>query len=190
MKKDQSQKIIIGIDPGSVIMGYGILSVSGKNAEMLSMGVLKMNKDASPYERLRKIYDGVSALIRRYNPDELAIEAPFYGKNIQSMLKLGRAQGVAIAAALASDIAVHEYAPMEIKRAITGTGKASKEQVASLLQKMLHIPDTSMQIELDATDGLAVAFCHFVQSTSPLQRQKTSSWADFVRKNPDKVHGL
>ncbi|MDO4770753.1 crossover junction endodeoxyribonuclease RuvC [Porphyromonas sp.] len=190
MKKGRDQKIIIGIDPGSVIMGYGILCVTGKSAEMIAMGVLKMDKTASPYERLKKIYDGVSALIRRYNPDDLAIEAPFYGKNVQSMLKLGRAQGVAIAAALASDTLVHEYAPMEIKRAITGTGRASKEQVATLLQKMLHIPEESMQIELDATDGLAVAFCHFVQSTSPLQRQKSGSWADFVRKNPDKVRGL
>lgn len=190
MKAEKERKVIIGIDPGSVIMGYGILSVSGKSAEMSAMGVLKMDREASPYERLKRIYDGVSALIRRYNPDELAIEAPFYGKNIQSMLKLGRAQGVAIAAALAFDITVHEYAPMEIKRAITGTGRASKEQVATLLQKMLHIPDESMKIELDATDGLAVAFCHFVQSTSPLQRQKSGTWADFVRKNPDKVRGL
>lgn len=190
MKIGIDQKIIIGIDPGSVIMGYGVLSVEGKKAEMLAMGVLKMNKESSQYDRLRRIYEGVSALIRRYQPHELAIEAPFYGKNIQSMLKLGRAQGVAIAAALASEITVHEYAPMEIKRAITGTGRASKEQVATLLQKVLHIPDESMNIELDATDGLAVAFCHFVQSSTPFTKQKSNSWADFARKNPDKIRGL
>ncbi len=184
------ERIIIGIDPGSVVMGYGILRVRAKSAEMLAMGVLKMDGKASPYDRLRRVYDGVCALIRRYKPDELAIEAPFYGKNIQTMLKLGRVQGVAIAAAMASDITVHEYAPMEVKRAITGSGSSSKEQVALLLQKVLHIPDDSMQIEFDATDGLAVAFCHFVRSTSPLQSRSSGSWKEYIKQNPDKVRGL
>ena len=185
-----SKKTIIGIDPGTVIMGYGVLSYEGKKVQVEALGVIQLRKYQSHYTRLLHIHEGVSALIRRHSPHELAIEAPFYGKNIQTTLKLGRAQGVAMAAALAHNIPITEYAPTEIKRAITGNGGASKEQVASLLQRMLHIPQESMLPELDATDGLAAAYCHFLQLTSPLPQRASSSWADFIRNNPDKVKGL
>ena len=127
-------------------------------------------------------------LIDQYHPDELAIEAPFFGKNVQSMLKLGRAQGVAMAAALERDIPIFEYAPLKIKMSITGNGNASKEQVAGMLQRYLHIPNESMLPQLDATDGLAAALCHFFQTNKPVQDKKYTSWKDFIAKNPNKVH--
>lgn len=184
------QKTIIGIDPGTILTGYGILRCHGSQAEMVAMGVLQLGKMESHYRRLQEIYRGVGALIRRYRPDELAIEAPFYGKNVQTMLKLGRAQGVAIAAALESDLPITEYAPKEVKRAITGNGAASKEQVADLLRRMLKIPQESMLPQLDATDGLAVAFCHYIQLTSPLPRSSAGSWKDYIKNHPEKVRGL
>lgn len=183
-----TERIILGIDPGTIIMGYGLLRVLDRKPSLEAMGVLKLNKYDDHYLRLRKIYDRVSGLIDEYHPDELAIEAPFFGKNVQSMLKLGRAQGVAMAAALEHDIPIFEYAPLKIKMAITGNGDASKEQVAGMLQRFLHIPQESMLPQLDATDGLAAAVCHFFQFTSPVKAKKYTGWKDFINKNPGKVH--
>ncbi|MEG1904339.1 MAG: crossover junction endodeoxyribonuclease RuvC, partial [Bacteroidales bacterium] len=153
----------------------------------MAMGVLQLNKFDDHYLRLKRIFERVVALIDQYHPDELAIEAPFFGKNVQSMLKLGRAQGVAMAAALSRELPITEYAPLKIKMAITGSGAASKEQVASMLQKILRIPQENMLPQLDATDGLAAALCHFYQANRPLQEKSYSSWKDFIAKNPSKV---
>jgi crossover junction endodeoxyribonuclease RuvC len=138
---------------------------------------------------LRHIFERVQGIVEGYLPDEMAIEAPFFGKNVQSMLKLGRAQGVAMAAALSRDVPITEYAPMKIKMAITGNGKASKEQVADMLQRMLHIPDTEMGPFMDATDALGAAYCHYLQMGRPTVDAHYHGWADFIRKNPDKVRG-
>jgi crossover junction endodeoxyribonuclease RuvC len=184
-----NDKIILGIDPGTIIMGYGVLRVAEKKTYLDTMGVLKLNKFEDHYVRLNHIFDRVLQLIDTYKPEVLAIEAPFFGKNVQSMLKLGRAQGVAIAAALHREIPIFEYAPLKIKMAITGNGQASKEQVAGMLQRMLHIPDESMLPQLDATDGLAAAFCHYLETSHPkMTGNSASNWKDFVSKNPEKVH--
>lgn len=155
MTKD---RVILGIDPGTIVMGYGVLTIEGNKPKLEAMGILQLNKYEDHYLRLRKIFERVLGLIDQYHPDELAIEAPFFGKNVQSMLKLGRAQGVAMAAALERDIPIFEYAPLKIKMSITGNGNAAKEQVAGMLQRYLHIPEASMLPQLDATDGLAAAF--------------------------------
>jgi len=181
------ERIILGIDPGTVVMGYGIIRIEGKKPVLEAMGVLQLNKYEDHYLRLRKIFERVLGLIEQYHPDELAIEAPFFGKNVQSMLKLGRAQGVAIAAALSRDIPIFEYAPLKIKMSITGNGQASKEQVAGMLQRMLHIPQENMLPQLDATDGVAAALCHYLQSNNPLSEKKYTGWKDFISKNPGKV---
>ena len=181
------ERIILGIDPGTIVMGYGIIRIEGKNPVLEAMGVLQLNKYEDHYLRLRKIFERVLGLIEQYHPDELAIEAPFFGKNVQSMLKLGRAQGVAIAAALSRDIPIFEYAPLKIKMSITGNGQASKEQVAGMLQRMLHIPQENMLPQLDATDGVAAALCHYLQSNNPLSEKKYTGWKDFISKNPGKV---
>lgn len=181
------EKIILGIDPGTIIMGYGILAIRDNKPFLETMGVLKLNKYEDYYLRLKKIYERVTSLIEQYHPDELAIEAPFYGKNVQSMLKLGRAQGVAMAAALEKEVPIFEYAPLKIKMSITGNGNASKEQVAGMLQRILKIPQESMLPQLDATDGLAAALCHHLQSKNPVMEKKYNSWKDFIAKNPDKV---
>ena len=153
MSKVQKERIILGIDPGTQVMGYGVVLVLNNKPQMLTMGVLKLSTKDDHYLRLRKIYGFVLELVEKYLPDELAIEAPFYGKNVQSMLKLGRAQGVAMAAALARDIPVFEYAPLKIKMSLTGNGKAAKEQVAYMVQHYLKIPEDKMLPELDATDA-------------------------------------
>jgi crossover junction endodeoxyribonuclease RuvC len=181
------EKIILGIDPGTIVMGYGLLRVADNKPSLVTMGVLQLDKYEDHYLRLRKIFDRVLSLIDEYHPDELAIEAPFFGKNVQSMLKLGRAQGVAMAAALERDIPIFEYAPLKIKMAITGNGSAAKEQVAAMLQRYLKIPQENMLPQLDATDGLAAAVCHFFQSKSPVQDKKYSGWKDFIAKNPGRV---
>ena len=180
-------RIIIGIDPGTNVMGYGILGVKGRKASMIAMGVIELHRADSHYLRLRHIYDRVLSLVEGFLPDEMAIEAPFFGKNVQSMLKLGRAQGVAMAAALERDIPIFEYAPLKIKMSITGNGNAAKEQVAGMLQRYLHIPDASMLPQLDATDGLAAAVCHYFQTNNPIQEKKYTGWKDFIAKNPGKV---
>lgn len=181
------ERIILGIDPGTNVMGYGILRVVKNKPQLLAMGVLQLNKFDDHYLRLKRIFERVVGLIDQYHPDELAIEAPFFGKNVQSMLKLGRAQGVAMAAALSRDLPITEYAPLKIKMAITGSGAASKEQVAAMLQKILHIPQENMLPQLDATDGLAAALCHFYQSNRPALEKSYSSWKDYISKNPSKI---
>ena len=148
----------MGIDPGTVVLGYGLLGTQGKNLDVISMGVLKLSKYPGHALRLKKIFERILALVEEYKPDELSIEAPFYAKNVQSMLKLGRAQGVAMAAALFRDIPITEYSPREIKRSITGNGNASKEQVAAMLKTLVGF-DLAAE-SLDATDGLAAAVCH------------------------------
>lgn len=187
-QKTSIEKIILGIDPGTNVMGYGVLRVVGNKAEMLTMGVIELKKYASHYLKLGKIFERVTSIIESYKPDEMAIEAPFFGKNVQSMLKLGRAQGVAITAAILRDIPITEYEPMKIKMAITGNGAASKEQVAGMLQRMLKIPKEDMDIQMDATDALGAAYCHFIQMGKPKTEHKFNSWKDFVQKNADKVH--
>ena len=182
-----AEKIILGIDPGTNVMGYGVISVVGNKAEMVSMGVIDMRKMSDPYLRLGHILQRVTGLIDEYLPDEMAIEAPFFGTNIQSMLKLGRAQGVAIAAAIQRDIPIHEYMPTKIKMAITGNGNASKEQVAGMLQRMLKLNNDEMPKFMDATDALGAAYCHFIQMGRPESGAKHySSWKDFAIKNKDR----
>lgn len=186
----QWDRIIIGIDPGTNLMGYGILGVKGNRPHMIAMGVIRLNKIAGHYLRLGHIYKRVTGIIEQYLPDEMALEAPFYGKNVQSMLKLGRAQGVAMAAAIARDISVTEYEPRKIKLAITGNGGASKEQVRELLRRILVIPDESLIPELDSTDALAAALCHYYEGLKPAVAKGPSSWKEFIAKNPGRVSGL
>lgn len=181
------ERVILGIDPGTIVMGYGVLRIVGNKPKVETLGILQLDKFEDHYLRLRKIFERVTGLIDEYHPDELAIEAPFFGKNVQSMLKLGRAQGVAISAALNRDIPIFEYAPLKIKMSITGNGKASKEQVAGMLQRFLHIPDESMLPQLDATDGLAAAVCHFFQTNNPISEKKYTGWKDYINRNPGKV---
>jgi crossover junction endodeoxyribonuclease RuvC len=182
-----TEKVIIGIDPGTTIMGYGVIKVKGKTPEVLALGVLELKKYDDHYLKLRKIFERVRQLIDTYNPDEMAIEAPFFGKNVQSMLKLGRAQGVAMAAALTRNIPIFEYAPLRIKQAITGSGAASKEQVAAMLQHILKFKEIPKY--LDATDGLAAAVCHHFQSQASSNEKPVKSWKEFIAKNPGKVKG-
>ncbi|NCB83543.1 MAG: crossover junction endodeoxyribonuclease RuvC [Bacteroidia bacterium] len=184
MVKDQ---IILGIDPGTTVMGYGIIRVSKNQPEMMAMGVLELRKYIDHYHKLQKIFSRTLSLVDEYKPDSLAIEAPFFGKNVQSMLKLGRAQGAAIAAALYRDLPVYEYAPLKIKMSITGNGRAAKEQVADMLRRYLKISAEAMLPQLDATDGLAAAYCHFLQLGTPFQESEYKSWKDYVSKNEQKV---
>ncbi len=183
------ERIILGVDPGTVIMGYGLLKINGAKPNFMAMGIIELGKLTDPYLRLKRIYDRITGIIEEFLPDEMAIEAPFFGKNVQSMLKLGRAQGVAIAAALARDLPITEYAPRRIKQSITGSGDASKEQVAEMLQRLLHIPQDSMLPALDATDGLAVALCHYYQTSNPLAsgNRVLRNWSDFVKNNPNRI---
>ncbi len=187
MSQIQKERIIIGIDPGTQVMGYGVLRILNNKPQMMTIGVLKLSAKDDHYLKLKKIYDFVLSLVEEYLPDELAIEAPFFGKNVQSMLKLGRAQGVAMAAALSRDIPVFEYAPLKIKMSLTGNGKAAKEQVAYMVQNYLKIPQEQMLKELDATDGMAAALCHFFQTNRPQTEKAFTSWKDFINKNPGKV---
>jgi crossover junction endodeoxyribonuclease RuvC len=178
------ERIILGIDPGTSITGYGLIKAVDKNVGLLAMGVIKLKKIEDPYLKLKEIFFQTVLLIDKYCPDEFAIEAPFYGKNVQSMLKLGRAQGVAIAAALQRDIPITEYAPRKVKMAITGQGSASKEQVAAILKNILGLKEISP--ELDSTDALAVALCHFYQK-STTSGKNYRGWDDFLKKNPSKI---
>ncbi len=181
------ERVIMGIDPGTNVMGYGVLGVNGKSPEVVVMGVIQLSRFDSHYLRLRRIFERVTSLVDQYLPDELAIEAPFFGKNVQSMLKLGRAQGVAMAAVLARDIPIAEYAPLSIKQSVTGRGSASKEQVATMLQHILHIPQGDMPALLDATDALAAALTHFYESDKPTLTKGPSSWKQFLAANPDRI---
>ena len=184
----QWDRIIIGIDPGTNLMGYSILGIKSKKPQMIAMGVIELSKIPNHYLRLKRIYERVLTLVEQYLPDEMAIEAPFFGKNVQSMLKLGRAQGVAIAAALSRDVSITEYEPRKIKMAITGQGQASKEQVAGMLQRLLKLDASEMCKFMDATDALGAAYCHFLQMSRPETGAKHySSWKDFANKNKARV---
>lgn len=180
-------RVIMGIDPGTNVLGYGLLGIRGKQPCPLVMGVVQLNRFDNHYLRLRRIYERVSGLVEQYLPDEMAIEAPFFGKNVQSMLKLGRAQGVAMAAALTRDIPISEYAPLKIKQSVTGNGQASKEQVANMLKAILHIPEEKMPALLDATDALAAALTHFYETGKPAVARTARSWAEFLKANPDRL---
>lgn len=193
---------ILGIDPGTNYMGYGVLEVEGRTLRAVVLGDVDLHKIADPYAKLRYIFDCVCRLITDYEPSEVALESPFFGANVQSMLKLGRAQGVAMAAALSRNKSVFEYAPTRIKQAITGTGAASKEQVAGIVMRTLKIEDPPRR--LDATDGMAVALCHYFTSTSPIDRalgtarvkglggdkrarkRGTQTWESFLKEHPDR----
>ncbi|MDP1745205.1 MAG: crossover junction endodeoxyribonuclease RuvC [Bacteroidota bacterium] len=179
-----TDKIILGIDPGTTVMGYGLIHIKGNKMHLIVMGVLRLEKVADHALKLQKIFNCVIALIDEYKPDELAIEAPFFGKNVQSMLKLGRAQGVAIAGALSRNIPIQEYAPKKIKLSITGNGNASKEQVAAMLKTLLNFKETPEF--LDATDGLAAAVCHHFQRKPGTAQKTYTGWKAFLSENPEK----
>ncbi len=182
----QTDRIILGIDPGTTIMGYGIIHIKGKKMELVQMGVLHLSKLGSHELKLKRIFERTLQLVDEYKPDEFAVEAPFFGKNVQSMLKLGRAQGVSMAAALYREVPIFEYAPKKIKMAITGKGTASKEQVASMLQSLLNIKE--MPKHLDASDGLAAAVCHYFQRNPAGGKEKNyTGWGAFLKDNPDKL---
>ena len=179
---------ILGVDPGTLFMGYALLDTAGNKAEIVDFGVLDVHKLDGQYPRLQKEFFFLQQLIDQYQPSELAIETQFVDKNPQTMIKIVHAQGVAIAAALSRDIPVNEYSPMKIKMAITGNGAAAKEQVAGMLQRMLHISQQDMDVQFDATDALGAAYCHFIQMGKPEVEHKFGSWKDFVQKNADKIH--
>jgi len=185
LKKKPKERIILGIDPGTTITGYGVIKTVGTNPELIAIGSIDLSRYDDHYLKLKHIFDRTIGIIDEYHPDELAVEAPFYGKNVQSMLKLGRAQGAAIAAALSRSLPIFEYAPRKIKLSITGQGAASKEQVAAMLMHILKFHKS--EIKLDATDGLAAALCHFYQTNNPVKEKPCNSWKDFVNKNPKRV---
>ncbi len=183
------EKIILGIDPGTNIMGYGVIIVTGTKATLIAMGVIDLRSCRDTYLKLGKIFERVTGIIDSFLPDEMAIEAPFFGKNIQSMLKLGRAQGVAMAAAINHGIPLTEYAPLKIKMAITGNGSASKKQVADMLQRLLSIGEEDMPRFEDATDALGAAYCHYLQMGRPeiCSEKDVKNWKEFLSKNADKI---
>jgi crossover junction endodeoxyribonuclease RuvC len=184
--KIQKEKIILGIDPGTTIMGFGLIKVVGNKMSLLLLNELILNKLDDHYLRLKHIFERTIDLIEKYHPDEIAIEAPFFGKNVQSMLKLGRAQGVAMAAGLSKEIPITEYSPKKIKMSITGNGNASKEQVAKMLQSLLGIK--KLPNNLDSTDGLAAAVCHLYNQNNTLSSEKNySGWSAFVKQNEKRI---
>lgn len=184
-KPAQKEKIILGIDPGTTIMGFGLIKVVGKQMDFMQLNELLLKKYDDHYLKLKLIFERTLELIDTFHPDEIAIEAPFFGKNVQSMLKLGRAQGVAMAAGLSREIPVTEYSPKKIKMAITGNGNASKEQVAKMLQSTLKLK--TLPKNLDSTDGLAAAVCHFYNQNTVAAGKNYSGWAAFVKQNPGKI---
>ncbi len=205
MATEESFKVM-GIDPGTNYMGYGVIEVVGRKVKCVVLGIIDLHKIEDPYAKLKRIFDRVGALVDEYQPREVALEAPFFGENVQSMLKLGRAQGVAMAAALSREVDVFEYAPTRIKQSITGQGSASKEQLANMVASILKIND--MPKKLDATDGIAAALCHYFTLQNPLNgvlasdkvkglgggrksstRGGSSSWEQFVKSNPHRVGG-
>ncbi len=179
------ERIILGIDPGTNVMGYGLILCKGEKMKVIQFGVIHLGKYKNHEIKLKKIFDRVTELIKEYLPDEVALEAPFFGKNVQSMLKLGRAQGVAMAAALNRGMPIHEYAPKKVKQSVTGNGNASKEQVANMIQMLLKFEDTPKL--LDATDALAVAICHHYSSKSGVIPGSKKSWKSFIADNPGRV---
>ena len=181
-----NSKIILGIDPGTTIMGYGIIKATGENVSLIDFNDFSLKKLDNHYLKLKKIFSSLTEIIDKYNPDEIAIEAPFFGKNVQSMLKLGRAQGVAMAAGLVKEIPITEYSPKKIKMAITGNGNASKEQVAKMLQSILKFDEIPKN--LDSTDSLAAAMCHFFNSKKITSiGTKFSGWQSYIKNNPEKI---
>jgi crossover junction endodeoxyribonuclease RuvC len=185
LKVKPKERIILGIDPGTNITGYGVIKTVGTVPELIAIGAIDLSKFDDHYLIIKHIFERTIGIIDEYHPDELAIEAPFFGKNVQSMLKLGRAQGAAISAALTRSLPIFEYAPRKIKMSITGQGAASKEQVAAMLMNILKFQ--IKDIKLDATDGLAAALCHFYQTNNPVQEKAFNSWKDFMSKNPKRV---
>jgi crossover junction endodeoxyribonuclease RuvC len=182
--KTTKDKIILGIDPGTNVMGYGLIHEQNNTLALITLGVMTLDKYDSHALKLKKIFERMLMLIDQYKPDELAIEAPFFGKNVQSMLKLGRAQGVAIAAAVYRDVPIFEYSPRKIKQAITGNGASSKEQVCAMLEQQFKMKLN--EEKLDATDGLAAALCHYYQNKSLLGSAKSNGWSDFLKNNPQR----
>lgn len=180
-------KIILGIDPGTLMMGFGIIKINSSKVMLLEMGVLKLSSKKDPHERLQLIHKKVKELIEEFHPHDFAIEAPFFGKNVQSMLKLGRAQGVAIASAMQAGLTVTEYSPKKIKQSITGNGNADKEQVWKMLQTILLLKKEIKYY--DASDALAVAVCHHFQNNSlnKSASKKLNGWEDFIKKNPERA---
>jgi crossover junction endodeoxyribonuclease RuvC len=182
-KKIVSERIILGMDPGTTIMGYGVILIKDKEIRLLQYGVIKLSKYTNHAIKLTKIFERVLQLVEEYMPDEVAIEAPFFGKNIQSMLKLGRAQGVAMAAALSRDVPIVEYSPKTVKQAVTGNGNASKEQVAAMVERLVN---QKLDGEFfDATDALAVAICHYFRNGE--SEKKTKGWDQFLKDNPTRL---
>lgn len=182
----ENEKIILGIDPGTTVMGFGIIAVKKNVMSLVSIHELILKKYPNHETKLKYIFERTLALIDEFHPDEVALEAPFYGKNVQSMLKLGRAQGVAMAASLYRDIPITEYSPKKIKMAITGNGNASKEQVADMLKNLLKLKEFPTKY-LDASDGLAVAVCHHFNSGNTVQEKSYSGWDSFLKQNPDRL---
>lgn len=182
----QAEKIILGIDPGTAVMGFGIISIYKSKIKLLAIDELVMKKEANHEIKLKKIFEKTLALIDEYHPDEVALEAPFYGKNVQSMLKLGRAQGVAMAASLYREVPITEYSPKKVKMAITGNGNASKEQVAGMLQNLLKLKEFPTKY-LDASDGLAVAVCHSFNLGNSSTEKSYTGWTSFLKQNPDRI---
>ena len=182
------EKIILGVDPGTRVMGYGLISVQGNNLSLLQYGVLRLEKLSSHELKLKRIFERITQLIEEYLPDGMAIEAPFYGENVQSMLKLGRAQGVAMAAALAREVSIVEYLPKKVKQSVTGNGNASKEQVAYMLE---HLFKQKLEREFyDATDAVGVAVCHYMHGKTKAltgNNSKNKGWAAFVSENPERL---
>ena len=183
----ENERIILGIDPGTTVMGYGVIRIVNNKPEYVTMGIFDFKKIKDHYLTLQQVFSRTVALIDEYHPDEMALEAPFFGKNVQSMLKLGRAQGVAMAAGLHRELPIAEYAPLKIKMAITGNGRADKSQVADMLKRFLKIPPEQMPKEMDATDGLAAALCHYFASNVPKSEKKYNSWKDYAAKNEGKI---
>lgn len=182
-KNNPKERIILGIDPGTNVMGYGVILIKSNTLTLLQYGVIHLSKYTNHELKLKKIFERVIGILDDFSPDEVALEAPFFGKNIQSMLKLGRAQGVAMAAALSREIPITEYAPKKVKQSVTGNGNASKEQVAQMLKSLLNFQEDPKL--LDATDALAVAVCHYFQGN--VKDSKTKSWNSFISDNPDRV---
>lgn len=186
---EHSQRVILGIDPGTKILGYGVILVDNRKAHYVDMGVLDLRKVRDNFAKLNTIYTEVGNIIDRYSPRDLAVEAPFYGKNPQVMLKLGRAQGAAIAAAISRNIPIFEYAPRKVKIAITGQGGASKEQVSLILERTLNV--TFETRFLDASDAVAIAMCHYYQLTTPfIDIERSASWEKFIESHPEKVNKI
>ncbi|MBC7450356.1 MAG: crossover junction endodeoxyribonuclease RuvC [Cytophagales bacterium] len=185
------ERIILGIDPGTNVMGYGLILIKGNQLSLIQFGVIHLSKYEGHALKLSKIFERITSIIEEYHPDEMAIEAPFFGENVQSMLKLGRAQGVAIAAAISRQVPIFEYSPKKIKQSVTGNGNASKAQVASMLSTILSF--TEIPKLLDATDALGVAVCHYFQdgviatAKKPTAKKKAGDWGAFIKDNPDKV---